>query len=62
MPVLSQIAPALVSVLQLVRTGVVVRIQSVREGAHAEGTRQMRGEADNCANITQPMSGEDLDD
>ena len=67
MPVLSHVAPAPVSVLQLVRFNCEKSKCSRRcscRGNNVVCTELCKcgGEGDNCTNITPPMFGEDLDD
>ena len=70
MSVLSQVAPAPVSVMQLVRCN--YEKSKCSQCARAEGTMwyvvlctelcKCSGEGDKSTNIKQPMIGEDLDD
>ena len=66
-PVVSRVAPAPVSVLQLVRCNSEKSKCSQRcscRGNNVVCTELCKcdGEGDNCTNITPPMIGEDLDD
>ena len=67
MPVLYQVAPPPVSVLQLVRCNCEKSKCSRRcscRGNNVVCTEPCKsgGEGDNCSNITPPMNGDDLDD